>query len=251
VTTLKIANIFNTLDGEVSFSGPLHWSTFIRLGGCNLRCWKSSGYCDAPHTLDLSYPYRKMTIAEIQGELIKYLPCKRATITGGEPLLQLDALYELALSLRRLGYLLTLETSGSVYMTLLQMHPFASIIADLKPPSTEMSKMNCDKLFIMLRREDYIKVVLENRQDYDWAVEYLKSIEIIGAIPGVDAPQIAFGPRWGYLEPRVIAEWLREDKLYNIMLNMQLHKYIWSEAITPSTPDLKTIDREKLIQQER
>jgi 7-carboxy-7-deazaguanine synthase len=250
MTKLKIANIFLTLDGECTWGGPLQYSTFIRTGGCNLRCWKSSGYCDAPGTLDINYPYQELSIPEIVSRVIGNLPCKRVTITGGEPLLQKKEVCELAKELQQIKYHVSLETSGSIDLSQYSTNYFNSIIADLKPPSTEMDKRNCKGLFKKLGSQDFIKVVIQNREDYDWALSYIYNLQL-SEYSEHTTPNIAFGPRWGFLEPRELESWLRRDKRFNIRLNLQLHKYIWPESITPLTQDLKVLNREELLRNER
>lgn len=70
---------------------------FLRLGHCNLRC----RWCDTPYTWDFRrYPYaqevRERSVLELAAELEK---SPRIVVTGGEPLLQEDAVTELVLSL--------------------------------------------------------------------------------------------------------------------------------------------------------
>ena len=240
---IKIAAIFHTLDGECTHQGPLHRTTFVRTGGCHLRCWKSTGFCDAPHTLDLKASYEEMRIQDIMSRIMRH-GSKRVTITGGEPLLQKSKILDLAAELKRWEYLVTLETSGSVFLNQWEQLHFDSIIADVKTPSTEMHKHNCLELHGNLRKQDYLKFVLQDKTDYDWSIDYIMK-------HGPFAAQLAFGPRWDYLQPRQIVEWLDNDKYYNIMLNMQMHKYIWPESATPPTDDLKLVDREALIKAER
>jgi 7-carboxy-7-deazaguanine synthase len=247
---LRIVSCYLTVDGECTDDGPLQWSTFIRTGGCNLRCWKSSGFCDAPQTLDITHPYREFTVEQLLEVCVNNLPCERVTITGGEPLIQYDGVIALAKNLSMNSFRVSLETSGSKDMFMEDRSHFASIVADLKPPSTEMSKYNCFNFFEKLRPQDYIKVVLENRDDYVWSLAYLNLLENLkGGHPGFRSPRVAFGPRWGYLQPRVIADWLKNDKRFDIMLNMQIHKYIWPEARTAPVKDLKALFHDtKLLQ---
>lgn len=231
---LKIANIFHTVDGEVSFNGPWHWTTFVRTGGCNLRCWKSSGYCDAPASLDMNRKWPEYTIEEIIQKVKANEPSRRVTITGGEPLLQVKGVQHLAANLQMDGYIVTLETSGSIYVPRMDLDSINSVIADLKPPSTEMAKMNKQEVFEDLTHLDYIKVVISERSDYEWAIEYLSKIK-------TDA-QIAFGARFGHLELSTVAAWIQQDRRFDIMLNMQTHKYVWPECNTLPVDSLVGLD---------
>jgi len=242
---LKIANVYLSFDGEVTYLGPLRFTTVVRLGGCNLRCWKDSGFCDAPETLDLNYPYGELTLAEIVSKVEANAPCYRVLITGGEPLLQKNV-YDLALYLHTtLNRVVTLETSGSISMDLCRLASFSAVIADLKPPSTQMHKMMKPDLFHVLRKCDFIKCVVEDEDDYRWCLDYLREVS--------PCAQIAMGPRHGYLEPRKIVEWLIRDRRTDVILNVQAHKYIYPElsplpleSLDLITPEL----RHQLLQNE-
>jgi 7-carboxy-7-deazaguanine synthase len=255
---LRLFSIYLSVDGEVTHQGPLHWTVVVRCGGCNLRCWRSTGHCDAPGTLDVNYEgYTPLSTNQVFYKVREHEPCHRVLITGGEPLMQKPAVVELASMLDSHAYVVTLETSGSLDMTPAEMSPFTSIIADIKPPSTEMHHRNNPDLHNRLRPRDYLKVVIQDRADFDWALDYLSRLDCLrSGQPGQRSPQVAFGPRWGYIEGRQIMHWLHEQRRYDIMLNLQLHKVLFEEAVTPPTPDLKGLYRDEarlrdLVQLER
>lgn len=234
-TKYKVVSIFLTFDGEVTLGGPMQWSVFVRLGGCNLRCWKSTGYCDAPHSLDINHPYPEMTAREIYLEIKKHYPCRRVTITGGEPLFgRKDEVNELSSYLQSHHYTTSLETSGSIFMSKEDVRSYTCVILDLKPPSTEMSKLNDYKTLLNLRWTDYVKFVLSNREDYDWAKKVIDD--------HVCSARIAFGPRYNYLQPIELIEWMKQDKLYDIQLNFQTHKFIYPNAHPAEVQSLSQVD---------
>lgn len=79
---LTVCEIFNSFQGEIRPVGEL--VTFIRLAGCNAKCT----FCDT------KYSWKKgnaMSITTIK----KQLKHKKVIITGGEPLLQKQALIKL------------------------------------------------------------------------------------------------------------------------------------------------------------
>lgn len=84
------------------------------LQGCRLRC----RYCHNPDTWDLCGGYRA-TAAEIAGQVLKYRNYfgkhGGITVSGGEPLLQLDFLIELFGLLRTEGISTAIDTSGAEY----------------------------------------------------------------------------------------------------------------------------------------
>jgi 7-carboxy-7-deazaguanine synthase len=245
VTKLKVASIFLTINGEVPYPGT--FSVFIRLGGCNLRCWKSSGFCDAPHTLKRSHPYREMTVDEIVAEAERLMPrhpvypARGVTITGGEPLIQ-DGVYDLIRALDQSEFCSILETSGSIMMVEDQVDLFDHVVVDMKPPSTEMVRAMKFDLFSILRPgRDIVKFVLSDRRDYEWAQG------IIETIPDL---LTAFGVRWGHLDIPTLMKWLEEDRLFRVRLNVQTHKYIWPECEPPPVLNLNDVDYEKCAETE-
>ncbi|MCP8970992.1 pyruvate formate-lyase-activating protein [Ectobacillus ponti] len=83
--------------------------------GCLLRCQ----YCHNPDTWDLNKG-REVTVEEIMEDVKCYLPFMEAsgggiTVSGGEPLLQLDFLLELFKECKKLGIHTTIDSSGGCY----------------------------------------------------------------------------------------------------------------------------------------
>ena len=72
---MQIAEIFQSIDGEVNRFGQGRLTTFIRTSECNLNC----PYCDTPQGRGQG---RAITVGQIV-ERVKALGCKKITITGG------------------------------------------------------------------------------------------------------------------------------------------------------------------------
>lgn len=120
--------IFRSIQGEGRNMGRLR--AFIRLSGCNLRCvWCDTAYTwnwmgtpyphdsdreGAPHKFSPASEMVKMPIAAAV-EALAALPCEGVVITGGEPLMQLAAVSELAalIKVREPGRLVEIETNGT------------------------------------------------------------------------------------------------------------------------------------------
>lgn len=101
---MRVSEIFYTIQGEgISLGAP---SIFLRLAGCHLRC----SWCDSKFTWDRKSG-KEMSTAEILKEIRKF-PAKHLVVTGGEPLLQQNALKELLSQLP--DYYIEMETSGSL-----------------------------------------------------------------------------------------------------------------------------------------
>jgi 7-carboxy-7-deazaguanine synthase len=90
VAELHVSEIFDSIQGEGPFAGRP--CTFIRLGYCNLRCvWCDAWYTWDPRRVDLKATLREMSVHDVQKEIKQQF----VVVTGGEPLLQQDALWEL------------------------------------------------------------------------------------------------------------------------------------------------------------
>ncbi|KAA0543377.1 pyruvate formate lyase-activating protein [Bacillus sp. BGMRC 2118] len=87
----------------------------IFLQGCLLRCQ----FCHNPDTWDIGKG-EEMTVDEIIEDVKDYLPYFQSsgggiTVSGGEPLLQIDFLTELFKKCKELGIHTTIDTSGGCY----------------------------------------------------------------------------------------------------------------------------------------
>ena len=111
-----LSEIFDSIDGEGKRTGKM--VIFVRFAGCNIRCT----YCDTAYALKESQAEELHTEEEILGRIHAY-PWKRITVTGGEPLLQIDFLTELFRQAKAAGVHTTLDTSANPYT---EKEPFYS-----------------------------------------------------------------------------------------------------------------------------
>ncbi len=94
---------FGTVDGP-----GIRYVVFVK--GCPMRCL----YCHNPDTWDMAGG-TKMTVEEILEDYDKYKPFLKEgglTVTGGEPLMQIDFLTELFEGAKKKGIHTCLDTSG-------------------------------------------------------------------------------------------------------------------------------------------
>ena len=206
---LKINEIFYSIQGESSHTGlPC---IFIRLTYCNLRC----SYCDTDYAF---YNGTDMKISEIISEINKY-PTDLVMITGGEPLLQENCIY-LMQELLNKDYSVMLETSGS--LKLKDVPKSVIKIVDFKCPTSSMMDKNDWTIITDIQKEDEIKFVIANKEDYDWSKKMIKNYNLNKICP------ILFSPVYNKIDISTLADWILEDGL-NVKLQMQLHKHIWGE----------------------
>ena len=222
---MQITEIYRSIQGESSFAGlPC---TFVRLTACNLRC----AWCDSEYTFTGG---KKMSAEEVENEVVRLAPSGLVEITGGEPLLQERELVPLMERLLNRGYTLLLETSGErpLEHAPRQVHK----IVDVKcPGSGEGGSFRMSNL-ASLTANDEVKFVLADRADYEFAREFtrehgLKSRvgEVIFSPVFLKEPSSARDSSNCQLDPRVLAEWIIEDKL-DVRLGLQIHKFIWEPA---------------------
>lgn len=207
---LKINEIFYSIQGESTYAGRP--CVFVRLAGCNLRCV----YCDT------KYAYDEGELKEINDifDQVSTYRCTLVEITGGEPLIQ-DETPLLIQSLIEHGYDVILETNGTKDIS--RVDERCVKIVDVKCPSSGMSEMNDLKNLNRLSRDDELKFVIGNREDYDYAKKILNSADLKSR----KTNPVNFSPAFGEMETRILAEWILEDHL-DVRLQIQLHKHIWN-----------------------
>jgi len=207
---IKIYSIFKSIDGEVNYFHQGCLTTFIRFSGCNLRC----GYCDTKYAQDINSGV-DMTIKEILDK-VDELGGDKVTITGGEPLYQKAEFYNLTKALWWARKKMSVETNGSIKPVGYGVH---SWVMDFKLPSSgHFDKMDHDN-FKNLIKNDYIKFIISDRNDYDTAVREMNYLNTLCHA------NFTFGAGYGVLDPRELLEWIKKDNI-KVILNVQLHKYL-------------------------
>jgi len=207
---MLINEIFFSLQGESTFAGfPC---VFIRLAGCNLAC----SWCDTDEARVIDGAVDK-TVDEVIGEVEKF-PRGLIEITGGEPLLQ-DETVDLAGGLLKKFDTVILETNGSLDIGVV---PEGVVrVVDVKCPSSGVVDGFKMENLPLLTPADEMKFVIADRGDYEFALGFISSMD--GAVKN---DKILFSPVNGTLEPRELAQWILDDRLY-VRFQLQLHTVIW------------------------
>ena len=209
---------FLSIDGEGPTAGEI--ATFIRLGGCNLHC----SWCDTEYSISRSVKGEILTKEDIYN-YIKDNGANNVTLTGGEPLIQ-DNIEELIYFLAKdKGLLIHIETNGSVPIynhERLKELSNVSFIVDYKLPSSKMENKMDMKNYELIRENDVCKFVIENMEDLK------KAKEIIDEYKLIDKCLVYFSPIVKVIEPVKIIDFMKENKMNKIRLQIQLHKIVWS-----------------------
>ena len=193
---LPLVEDFYTIQGEGYHSGKPAY--FIRLGGCDVGC----RWCDAKYTWNpkIFPPTPIETIVE------RACSCKAQAIviTGGEPLLY--PLGDLTRELHARGLEIFIETSGT------------------NPISGEFDwiclspKRQMPPLEEALLRADELKVIVQTKEDLEWAVKCSKRVR--------SKCRLYLQPEWSVYESIIaeIVEWVKENPEWNI--SIQTHKFM-------------------------
>jgi organic radical activating enzyme len=170
---VNVIEIFSSFQGEGLWAGARQ--VFVRLGICHLRCV----YCDTPESWTAARDYRverepmsksfetrpnPATTEEVlrHVERLASPSDHSVSITGGEPLLQVERLEELLPALKRPVYL---ETSGTLSDRLARIAAHVRYFSlDFKPPSTPGVEMDWEDFERCVRiasgSEAQVKVVV-------------------------------------------------------------------------------------------
>ena len=211
---MKVIEKFVSINGEGLKSGEL--ATFIRFADCNLRC----PYCDTKY----SYINPCFTEESIE-DIVNYIQkqnVNNVTLTGGEPLIQ-EGIDELINRLSHLGYRVELETNGSVDISKYVGLNGVTFTVDYKTLSSKMTKFMLFENYKYLTKNDVVKLVCGTDEDLEDAKRIIKEYEL----DKITNPFIS--PIWGEIEFSHIVDFLKENNLNNVRLQLQIHKIIWDK----------------------
>ncbi len=143
--------------------------TKIYLNECNLHCY----YCKNRKEID---DIHELNIKEILGKIQK-LSNTDIYITGGEPLLQRDGIFELTNLLTDMKYRVFIETNGTFPVKDLPTN--AIRIIHYKTPGSGMSGVNNYENSRMAKSgKDIFRFVITSQSDYEWTEKIIKRYKL-------------------------------------------------------------------------
>ena len=180
--------------------------------GCDFRC---------PFCHNAGLVTRPMANAVSEDEILSYLYKRRGlldgvVLTGGEPLCQdIHALLE---GLK--GHSVNIETNGSMDIEPYFKYDHVWFTVDYKSLSSDMANRMLPENFEKLRPQDVLKFVVGDEADLRQAL----------GVYQLYRPKCAVyvGAVFGKIEPRRIVEFMKEHRLTDWHMQLQLHKIIWN-----------------------
>lgn len=232
---VRLFEIFTSVEGEGVLYGTK--TLFVRLAGCPFTCF----YCDTVEAL----PMNSGTEYSLE-EACKIINSKlqdktyKVNFTGGDPLIQHEAVREMAKHVKSKNIPTYLESSCFDSAKFSEVVPFIDFVkiefktkdsefVDLKHYSTLMENaFECLKTSVSLKKITYIKIVVSSKTDLLSFKELIK--RIFNTISKTDIAGFIIQPTYGVAEPSL--EQLLEFydivyPLYNeVRIIPQLHKLI-------------------------
>jgi len=210
---LRVTEIFRSIQGESTHAGRP--CTFVRLTGCPMRCV----WCDSEYTFSGG---EHVSLEDVMKQ-VRAFGCRLVEITGGEPLAQPEARILIG-KLCDEGFEVLIETGG--YFSTEGIDDRAALILDVKcPASGEEERNHWPNLKRLSAERDEVKFVIANREDWDYAVNVIRSFDLERA-----AKAVLISPAWGEIELKDLAEWVAGSGL-KVRMQIQLHKYIWGPDV--------------------
>ena len=211
---MRVVEKFISINGEGLRSGEL--AVFIRFANCNLRC----SYCDTKYSF-INPIYTEESIDEIV-EYVKSTGVKNVTLTGGEPLIQ-NEIKELMIELSNIGNRIEIETNGSINIAPYLNIPNVTFTLDYKLKGSGMEKYMDLTNYDLLRKNDVIKFVVSDYDDLEKTKEIIKKYDLI------NKANCLISPVWGRIEFEEIVNFLKDNKLHDVKMQLQIHKIIWNK----------------------
>lgn len=211
----NVTEIFKSINGEARRAGET--AVFVRFAGCNLLC----NYCDTLWALAKDVPFTSMSEEDIYG-FIRESGIRNVTLTGGEPLIQpdIEKLIDRLLSDESLR--IEIETNGAV-----DIRPFMrdeerlSFTVDYKCPGSGMESGMVMSNFETVGKHDTVKFVVSDETDLDKMKEVVRDYDL------TERSVVYVSAVFGRIDPKEIVDYMLKNKMNDVKLQLQLHKFIW------------------------
>ena len=216
---MQVVEKFVSINGEGKKAGQL--AVFIRFKGCNLNC----SYCDTKWANVSNAEFIEQSPQDIV-DYIKSIRVNNVTLTGGEPTLQKDFHSLLELLSKENNLSVEIETNGATDISkFCDIENRASFTMDYKSPSSNMESNMILSNFKCLdkSKNDVVKFVVGSIEDLN------KMVEIIEKYSLKDKCYIYVSAVFGKIELSTIVDFMKDNNLNDVSMQLQMHKFIWNE----------------------
>lgn len=220
-----IKEIFTSIQGEGIKVGKRQ--TFIRFLGCNLSC----NYCDTPNTQKMEGPFvyaGELSPNPVEVDfLLDKLDADEISITGGEPLLQIEFLDGLCKKIRQMKKDICIDTNGALPDELKKLIKYINTVSlDFKiPTATGRPKLwNEHKKCLMIAacKNVFVKMVINENllpQELDKVCEIIVGVD--KNIP------LIIQPVFECVIPNILdIQKTALERLNDVRIIPQVHKYL-------------------------
>ena len=206
---MYISEIYPAISGEGGSQGTV--CTIVIVVGCNLRC----KYCDTVYAYEDG---DQISTRAVVDAIIKY-GIKTVLFTGGEPLFDKAVALNFLQAMFENEIKVYVETNGSIPIS--PFMPLATIVMDIKCPSSGMHDRTVWDNIRYLKFDDEIKFVVADRSDYDYAKSIIEEHDLANR-------KVFISPAWTEDRQffRDLSDWMVADRLL-ARLSIQQHKEIW------------------------
>lgn len=212
--TGRIAECFFSIQGEGVTAGTP--AVFVRLQGCSVGC----AWCDTKYSWDPAAG-REVALDDLVEETAGF-PCRRAVITGGEPL-ESPLFVPLVRALKARGFTLEVETSGTLPPAAVPVDQWNVSVKLAGSGVPEAKRINPRAIRAFLRLGAWWKFVVVDRAD---VAEVLRLAERFA----ISRERILLMPEG--IRPEEILErspWVWEEcARYGFRFSPRLHILLWS-----------------------
>lgn len=213
-----IYEIFKSISGEVGEIPQGSTAIFIRFMGCNLAC----PYCDSPHTQSILFTSKYVMYISTIAKQVEELNCPNVIITGGEPLLQRQAVLKLISHLTKNPKIknIQIETNGTFKA---DFKALVSHVFDFKLNAPE--KMLPFEYFAKRPSRDWLKIVVMDQDQFDRALLVFNAVRSNLSFFRKNN-HIRFAISSGTGNHAELSTWIMEagERANGIVQNIQLHK---------------------------
>ena len=219
MSSFHVVEHFISINGEGRRAGQL--ALFIRFAGCNLNC----AYCDTRWANESDVEFEEYNEEKII-QMIRESGVKNVTLTGGEPLIQ-KGMKELLQRLRQEDIRVEIETNGSIDIEAYfpkagETEDNVSFTVDYKLGASGMEASMCAGNFQQIRSCDTVKFVVGSKEDLNRAKAVIEQYQLVKKQCG-----IYLSPCFGEIDPVYMVDFLIENRLNDVNIQLQLHKIIW------------------------